>query len=153
MTQRGENHVIYIKKASYISDMLGIMGADDAMLEFESIRVNKGVHGDIMRMVNCDSANVDRTLAAAQMQAEWIRKIAESELGHPLTDDDDPLARSREYSEGLRHLPKELRDVAMLRIERPEASLSEIGEALAPSIGKAAVNKRFAKIKTIAEGL
>ena len=151
MTQRGESYVVYMKRASYISDMLGIMGAEDAMLEFESIRVNKGVHGDIMRMVNCDNANVDRTLAAAQSQAEWIRRIAEDELGRPLDADAEPEALSREYSEGLRHLPKELRDVAMLRIERPEASLTEIGEALAPSIGKAAVNKRFAKIRAIAE--
>lgn len=130
MSRRGEKQVVYIKKASYISDMLGIMGATEAMLDFEEIRVNKSMHGNVRRIVNCDSANVDRALAAAGEQLEWIRKI--------------------EKEEGLQYLPKPLRDVALLRLERPEASLGEIGEALNPPIGKAAVNKRFAKIKAIA---
>jgi DNA-binding protein WhiA len=66
IAERGGDHVVYIKKAAYISDMLGIMGADNAVLDFESIRVNKGLHGDIKRMINCDNANVDRTLTAAE---------------------------------------------------------------------------------------
>ncbi len=132
MTKRGDKYVVYMKKASYISDMLGIMGATEAMLDLEEIRVNKSMHGNVRRIVNCDSANVDRALAAAGDQLKWIQQIQEEQ--------------------GLQYLPQPLRDVARLRLERPEASLTEIGEALTPPIGKAAVNKRFAKIKAIANG-
>ena len=151
ITKRGENYVVYIKKAAYISDMLGIMGAADAMLDFEGIRVNKSTHGEVRRMMNCDNANVDRTITAAEEQTGWIKKIIESELGRPLTVDADPETERKEYNEGLRFLEQPLRDAAMLRLERPEASLSEIGEALTPPVGKAAVNKRFAKIRALAE--
>ena len=80
MTRRGDDHIVYIKKASYISDMLGIMGAADAVLEFENIRISKGLHGDVLRMLNCDTANVDRTLSAAEEQISWIRKIQKEGL-------------------------------------------------------------------------
>ena len=140
-----------MKKAAYISDMLGIMGAAEAMLDFEGIRVNKSMHGEVRRMMNCDSANVDRTVAAAEEQTSWIKKIIEDELGRPIKEDADPETVLRECSEGLRFLEQPLRDVAMIRLERPEASLAEIGESLEPPIGKAAVNKRFAKIKAMAE--
>ena len=151
ITKRGENYVVYMKKAAYISDMLGIMGAAEAMLDFEGIRVNKSMHGEVRRMMNCDSANVARTVAAAEEQTSWVKKIIEDELGRALTEDADPETTLRECSEGLRFLEQPLRDVAMIRLERPEASLAEIGESLEPPIGKAAVNKRFAKIKAMAE--
>ena len=157
ITGRGEHYVVYMKKASYISDMLGIMGATEAMLDFEEIRVNKSMHGEVRRMINCDVANTGRTVSAAGQQLDWIRKIAETELGRRIAEgfedesDMDPDETLRLYKEGLRYLPQPLREVALLRLERPEASLSEIGEALNPPIGKAAVNKRFAKIKAISE--
>ena len=78
-------------------------------------------------------------------------KIIEGELGRPITVDADPETELKECNEGLRFLEQPLREVAVLRLERPEASLAEIGEALNPPIGKAAVSKRFAKIKGIAE--
>ena len=143
--RRGDNYIVYVKRASYVSDILGIMGADDAVLEFENIRISKGLHGDVQRMLNFDHANVDRVVRTAEEQMGWIRTIIESELGRPV-DLEDP-----EAAEGLRHLPEQLREVAILRIEMPEASLAEIGEALDPPIRKPAVSKRFAKIKTIAE--
>ena len=159
ITKRGENYVVYMKKAAYISDMLGIMGATEAMLDLEDIRVNKSMHGEVRRMINCDVANTGRTVSAAGEQLGWIQAIAERELGSeipPLIDNDGEYGDADEimrmYREGLRFLDQPLRDVAMLRLERPEASLTEIGEALVPPVGKAAVNKRFAKIKTIAEG-
>ena len=158
LVKRGENYVVYMKRAAYISDMLGIMGATEAMLDLEEIRVNKSMHGNVRRMINCDVANTGRTVTAAGEQREWIKKIAENELGHempPIVDDDGVYADTDEilgmYREGLRYLDQPLRDVAMLRLERPEASLTEIGEALTPPVGKAAVNKRFAKIRAIAE--
>ena len=151
ISRRGENHVVYIKKASYISDILGIMGADNAMLELESIRVSKSMHGDIMRMINCDNANVDRTLSAAEEQKEWITMIAVSETGRePKAGElSDPGARF--WTDGLRRLPGSLKEVAYLRLYKPEASLTEIGESLTPQVGKAAVSKRFARIRTLAK--
>ena len=158
LVKRGDNNVVYMKKAGYISDMLGIMGATESMLDMEEIRVKKNTHGNIRRMINCDVANTGRTVTAAGEQREWLKKIAENELGHempPIVDDDGVYADTDEilgmYREGLRFLDQPLRDVAMLRLERPEASLTEIGEALTPPVGKAAVNKRFAKIRAIAE--
>lgn len=150
MSRRGDDHIVYLKKAQYISDMLGIMGADNAVLEFENIRINKGLHGDVQRLMNCDNANVDRTLSAAEEQRGWLRRIAEDELGR--TADDDELADvgSVFWSEGLRHLAPQLKEVAYLRLYKPEASLAEIGESLDPPIGKPAVSKRFAKIKALA---
>lgn len=149
MTKRGDDYIVYVKKASYISDILGIMGADHAVLEFENIRINKGLHGDVQRMLNCDNANMDRMILAAEEQREWIRKIIRSELsdGDELTVEEvDSRA-----AEGLRHLPPQLKEVAMLRLQRPSASLAEIGETLVPPVGKAAISKRFAKIKALAE--
>ena len=152
VARRGENYVVYMKKAAYISDTLGIMGAASAMLEFESIRVNKSMHGEIMRIINCDNANVDRTLSAAEEQRGWLVRIASAETGRmpeagELTD---PL--SDFWTAGLRHLPPPLKEAAYLRLYKPEASLTEIGESLTPPVGKAAISKRFAKLRALAEG-
>lgn len=155
LSRRGEAYIVYMKRAAYISDMMGIMGADNAVLEIENIRIGKSLHRDVQRMINCDDANVDRTLKAAEEQKGWIRTIQEAGLraeGH------DPGAMNPEEAEalfnegaGLRGLPEPLREVALLRLRRPAASLSEIGEALEPPIGKPAVSKRFARLKAIAE--
>ncbi|MBQ0004662.1 MAG: DNA-binding protein WhiA [Clostridiales bacterium] len=130
LTQRKDDYIVYIKKADYISDVLGIMSADDAMLEFENIRVGKGIRGEAQRMLNCDSANVDRTLSAAEEQIRWI----------------EILKQAGQYEA----LSPPLLAVAELRLARPEASLTEIGEALDPPIKKPGVNKRFARIKELA---
>ncbi|HHW95173.1 MAG TPA: DNA-binding protein WhiA [Mogibacterium sp.] len=131
VVKRKESYVVYLKKASYVKDMLGIMGADDALLEMTGIMINKEIVGDAQRLMNCDNANVDRTLAASEEQFRWIKTI--------------------EDAEGLERLPAPLLEVARLRLERPAASLSEIGEALNPPIRKPGVSKRFSKIKAIAE--
>ncbi|MBE6042001.1 MAG: DNA-binding protein WhiA [Clostridiales bacterium] len=145
ISRRGDNYIVYVKKAAYISDILGIMGADDAVLEFQNIHINRGLHGDAQRLMNCDSANVDRMINAAEEQRQWINRIVEADLGRA-AEPDDP-----EYMDGLKGLPSQLREVAVIRLTRPSASLAEIGEALTPPIGKAAVSKRFAKIKAMAE--
>ena len=151
VAKRGDNYIVYMKKAAYISDMLGIMGAANAMLEFESIRVNKSMHGEIMRIINCDNANVDRTLSAAEEQKGWLAAIAAAETGRMPEADElmDPL--SDFWTEGLRYLPPQLKEAAYLRLYKPEASLSEIGESLTPPVGKAAISKRFAKLRAMAE--
>ena len=152
MTRRGDSYIVYVKKAQYISDLLGIMGADHAMLELENIRISKSLHGDVQRMLNCDNANVDRTLSAAEEQRGWIRQIAEDELGRSARPDELADPGSKFWSEGLRHLAPPLKEAAYLRLYKPEASLAEIGETMTPPIGKAAVSKRFAKIRALSTG-
>ena len=153
VTTRGENYVVYMKKAAYISDMLGIIGAGSAVLDFESIRVNKSMHGEIMRIINCDNANVDRTLMAAEEQKGWLLAIAAAETGRMPEAEElmDPL--SDFWTRGLRQLPPQLKEAAYLRLYKPEASLTEIGELLTPPVGKAAISKRFAKLKAMAENM
>lgn len=133
LIERGEEHVVYMKRAEYISDMLGIMGANEAMLEFENIRIGRGLRREVNRISNCDNANVDRTLLAAEQQIKYIELI-DAKLG---LDNLDPV----------------LRETAQLRLELPGASLTDIGEALRPPIKKPGVSKRFAKLKEIAESL
>lgn len=133
LIERGEEHVVYMKRAEYISDMLGIMGANEAMLEFENIRIGRGLRREVNRISNCDNANVDRTLLAAEQQIKYIELI-DAKLG---LDNLDPV----------------LRETAQLRLELPGASLTDIGEALRPPIKKPGVSKRFTKLKEIAESL
>ncbi len=130
LTQRKDDYIVYVKKANYVSDLLGIMGADEAMLNFENIRVGKSVKGETQRILNCDNANVDRTLTASEEQQQWINTIKEAGYYEKLSEP--------------------LKAIAELRLARPEASLSEIGEALDPPIKKPGVNKRFAKLKELA---
>ncbi len=151
VTRRGDNHIVYMKKASYISDMLGIIGAGSAMLDFESIRVNKSTHGSVMRMINCDNANVDRTLITAEEQMGWLAKIASAETGITPSMEELTDPSSDFWTMGLRHLPPALKEAAYLRLYKPEASLTEIGESLTPPVGKAAISKRFAKLRALAE--
>lgn len=133
LTQRKNDYIVYVKKANYVSDLLGIMGADEHMLEFENIRVGKEVKSEAQRMLNCDSANMDRSLTASEEEIEAINVIK----------------RAGRYEA----LSSALRNVAEIRLQRPDASLSELGEALDPPIKKAGVSKRFAKIKAIAEDI
>lgn len=133
VSERKGRYVVYMKKADYISDLLAIMGAGTAVMEFENIRIIKGQRGETQRMDNCDYANMDRTLSAAEEQIGWI-KIIDEKIG-------------------IGSLEPALREVAVLRREHPEASLSDIGEALKPPIKKPGVSKRFAKIKEIARSL
>ncbi|HKK95351.1 MAG TPA: DNA-binding protein WhiA [Anaerovoracaceae bacterium] len=130
---RHSSYVVYIKKASYISDMLAIMKAYNSMLEFQNVMINKGIRADATRMANCDNANLDRAIMSAERQLIQIR-IIEEKLG-------------------LENIPKALRDLALIRKENPDVNLTEIGELLNPPIKKSGVNKRFKKLEEIANKL
>lgn len=130
ISKRKGDYAVYMKRASYISDMLGIIGADDAVLSFENIRLERGIRGQAVRIANCDNANVDRTIGASERQIHDIRII------------------DRAY--GIETLPEPLHEVAKARIEHPDASLTEIGESLNKPIRKAGVTKRFSKIHEMA---
>ncbi|MBQ6621975.1 MAG: DNA-binding protein WhiA [Mogibacterium sp.] len=133
ITQRKEASVVYLKRASYISDMLGIMGASTAMMEFENIHINRTARGEAQRMYNMDNANMERALSAAEEQVRLIRLI--------------------DQKIGLDNLSEPLRVVAQLRLEHPDAGLTELGELLDPPVKKPAVSKRFTKLKELARKL
>ncbi|MBR5315895.1 MAG: DNA-binding protein WhiA [Firmicutes bacterium] len=133
VVKRKDRHIVYMKSAEYICDTLSLMGADAQRLEFENVRLKKELLNETVRLTNCDSANTDRTLDASQHQIENIRKIEEMK--------------------GLESLPEKLRVVAELRLEYPEASLTQLAEMLDPPMKKSGINNRFRKIEEIANKL
>lgn len=130
---RKENYVVYLKEAEQISDILNIIGAHQALLKFEDVRVLKDVRNNINRIVNCETANLTKTIDASMRQIEQI-EIINNQIG-------------------LNRLPNNLRVVAEIRLKNPDATLKEIGEMLDPPIGKSGVNHRFRKIEDIAKDL
>ncbi|MGF6376923.1 DNA-binding protein WhiA [Clostridiales Family XIII bacterium PM5-7] len=130
VVQRKKHYVVYMKNSNYISDTLAIMGASIQMLEFENIKIKKELVNETVRITNCDNANTDRTLDASQKQIMHIKKI------------EDHL--------GLIALPDKLREVAELRLENPEASLTQLAEMMDPPMKKSGINNRFKKIEEIA---
>jgi hypothetical protein len=112
---------------------LNIIGAHQALLKLEDIRVLKDVRNNINRIVNCETANLGKTIDASLRQIESIEIIRDKM--------------------GLNKLPKNLREIAEIRIENTDASLKEIGMMLDPPVGKSGVNHRFKKLEEIADKL
>lgn len=131
--QRKNSFVVYLKEGNQIIDILSIIGAHTALLEFENVRIYKEVRNNVNRLVNCETANLNKTVDAAVRQVESIKFIKEKC--------------------GLRKLSPSLREVAELRLNYPDISLKEMGEMLTPPIGKSGVNHRLRKIEKIAEEL
>ena len=133
VVKRGNKYVCYMKKADYISDTLAIMGASSQVFKMEDIRIKKEMMSSARRSVNCDTANADRTVEASRKQMEAITKIVEAK--------------------GIKALPEKLQEVAILRIEHPEISISQLGELCNPPLKKSGINNRLKKIEEIAEKL
>jgi hypothetical protein len=133
IVMRKENYVVYIKEGEQIVDLLNIIGAHQALLKLEDIRVLKDVRNNINRIVNCETANLSKTIDASMRQIEHIEIIRDNM--------------------GLNKLPSNLREIAEIRLDNPDASLKEIGYMLNPPIGKSGVNHRFKKLEEIAEDL
>ena len=131
--QRKSSFVIYLKEGEQIVDLLNIIGAHSSLLELENVRIMKEMRNNVNRLVNCETANLSKTVNAAVRQVESI-KLIQNELG---------LAR----------LPKNLREIAELRLSYPDESLKELGEMLNPPVGKSGVNHRLRRIEKIAEEL
>ena len=130
MTRRKGMFVLYLKEGEQISNLLNVLGSHRSLLEFESMRVDKEVRNQVNRLVNCDKANLDKTVAAAFRQVESINTI--EKLG------------------GLQQLSKPLREMAELRSQYPEASLSELSDI--SGLGRSAINHRLRKlVETAAE--
>ena len=131
--KRGKSYVVYMKKADYVADMLGIIGADTHSLIIDNTLVEKSVKNEANRMANCDNANTDRMVAAAMKQIKAVEKIEEKK--------------------SLSWLPEKLREVAVLRKENPDVSIKELGEMCRPPLKKSGINSRLKKIEEIAAKL
>ena len=130
---RKKNYVIYIKEGSQIVDLLNIMEAHVALMNLENVRILKEMRNSINRQVNCEAANINKTVTAASKQIDDIRYIRDTT--------------------GYSNLSDGLKEIARLRIEFPEASLKELGAMLQAPIGKSGVNHRLRKLSMIAEQL
>ena len=131
--RRKGSYVVYFKESEQIEDCLTLMGAMSASLELMNVKIIKSIRNNVNRAANCESANLDKTVAAALVQSEAARKI--------------------EQRMGLDALPEELRDVCRLRLDNPDLSLRELGELLNPPISRSGVNHRLQRILEIAEDL
>jgi len=127
---RKNGFVVYLKEGGQIADYLNIIGAHTALLNMENIRVYKGMRNQVNRLVNCETANLSKTVNASLNQLETIKFIS-STLG-------------------IGKLPLPLRQVASARLAYPDASLRELGELIEPKIGKSGVRYRLEKLEDIA---
>lgn len=130
---RKKYYVVYIKEGSMIVDILSVMEAHVSLMHMENVRILKEVRNSINRQVNCDYANINKTVNAAQKQLDDIKYI--------------------EQTKGFESLSDSLREMAELRLAEPEASLKELGEMLNPPVGKSGVNHRLRKLSSIANDM
>lgn len=133
IVMRKNNYVAYLKEGAQIVDLLNIMGAHVALMELENIRIVKEMRNNVNRLVNCETANINKTVSAAVRQVQDINYI--------------------EGVMGLAALPQNLEEVARCRLEYPSASLKELGEKLSPPVGKSGVNHRLRKLSEVANQL
>ena len=131
VVQRKRYLVVYIKESEGIVELLNVMGAHQSLMSLENLRILKDMRNKVNRRVNCETANINKTVSAAVKQVEDIEYI--------------------DKHKGLRFLDQGLQDIARLRLEHPEATLKELGDMLEPPVGKSGVNHRLKKIGRIAE--
>ena len=132
--ERKKGYVTYLKEAEKISDFLSLVGAYQAMLKFEDVRIVRDMRNSVNRIVNCETANLNKTIGAALRQVENIRFI--------------------DKAIGLDQLPEKLREIARLRVEYQDVTLKELGEMVSTgAVSKSGVNHRLRKIDEIAENL
>ena len=130
---RKKYHIVYIKDGSVIVDVLNVMEAHVSLMNMENVRILKDMRNKVNRQVNCETANINKTVNAAVKQIEDIKYI--------------------ERVKGLNILPPALRQTALLRLEEPELSLKDLGAKLNPPVGKSGVNHRLKKISEISDKL
>lgn len=133
IVERKKHFVVYIKEGSQIVDILNVMEAHVALMDLENVRILKDMRNTVNRKVNCETANINKTVSAAVKQIEDIRYIRDTI--------------------GLSKLADGLEEIAELRLEQPEATLKELGTMLDPPVGKSGVNHRLRKLSEIAERL
>lgn len=131
--ERKNYYVVYLKEGSQIVDMLNVMEAYVSLMNLENVRILKEMRNSVNRKVNCETANIGKTVNAA------VKQIADIEL---IRDTD-----------GLDSLPMPLREMAMVRLEYPEAPLKDLGKYMDPPVGKSGINHRLRKLAAVAEAI
>lgn len=126
---RRGNYVAYLKDSSEIEDLLGFMGAGSMGFEVMNVKIYKSIRNQVNRVQNCEIANMEKTINASAVQVQEIEAI---------------LAEK-----GLNFLPEDLREIAELRVENPEMSLRELGEALSEPLTRSGVNHRLKRLSKI----
>ncbi|MER2063522.1 MAG: DNA-binding protein WhiA [Alkalibacterium sp.] len=130
--ERRNGYIVYLKESEKIADFLALIGATGSMFRFEDVRIVRDMRNSVNRLVNCENANMNKTIDAASKQIENIRLI--------------------ERTSGLDSLPEKLREIAIVRVDNPDVSLKELGEMLPNGgVSKSGVNHRLRKINKIAE--
>lgn len=130
---RKKSYVVYVKEGAQIVDMLAVMEANVGLMNLENIRILKEMRNSVNRKVNCEMANIHKTVSAAVKQIEDIKLIEEKT--------------------GFHNLNEGLAEIAELRLQYPEATLKELGMMLNPQVGKSGVNHRLRKLSAIADEL
>ena len=133
IVRRKKSYVVYLKEGAQIVDILNIMEAHVALMNLENVRILKEMRNFVNRQVNCETANINKTVSAAVKQVEDINYI--------------------KSIKGLDSLPDSLKEIALLRLQYPQAALKELGTLLNPPVGKSGVNHRLRKLCQIAEDL
>ena len=133
VVERKNYYVVYLKEGSQIVDMLNVMEAYVSLMNLENVRILKEMRNSVNRQVNCETANISKTVNAA------VKQIADIEL---IRD-----------TEGLDSLPLPLREMAMVRLEYPEAPLKDLGKYMDPPVGKSGINHRLRKLAAVAEAI
>lgn len=133
ISERKNSIVLYIKESEQIADFLRIAGASSALLEFENVRVVKSVRNQVNRQVNCETANLGKTVAASMRQSMAISRLIDNV--------------------GLQAIPQPFREVAVLRLEHPDYSLRELGSLMNPPLSKSGVAYRMRRLEDMAEKL
>lgn len=131
IVQRKKSFVVYLKEGSQIVDILNIMEAHISLMELENVRILKEMRNTVNRKVNCETANINKTVSAAVKQVEDITYLRDTV--------------------GLERLSEGLEEMALVRLSYPEATLKELGELLSSPVGKSGVNHRLRKLSEMAE--
>ena len=128
---RKKSFIVYLKEGSQIVDILNIMEAHVSLMALENVRILKEMRNSVNRKVNCETANINKTVSAAVKQVEDITYL-----------------RDRI---GFENMPEGLVEAAMARLENPDATLKELGESLTPPVGKSGINHRLRKLSELAD--
>lgn len=129
--ERKKGFIFYLKEGEKIIELLNIIGAHQALFKFEDVRIMRDMRNSVNRIVNCETANLNKTIGAAVRQIDNIRFL-QKEIG-------------------LENLPEKLREVAEIRLAHPEINLKEVGEMLKGTVSKSGVNHRLRKLDIMAE--
>lgn len=129
--ERKKGFIFYIKEGEKIIELLNMIGAHQALFKFEDVRIMRDMRNSVNRIVNCETANLNKTIGAAVRQIDNIRLI--------------------EREMGLESLPEKLQEVARIRLQHPDINLKEVGDMLGGKVSKSGVNHRLRKLDELAE--